>query len=67
MSGRNVPVYIVTGFLESGKTKFVSEMLADDGRLLPRLAMTILSLEATQNLALCLKRACSQFTANGVG
>ena len=31
MSERNVPVYIVTGFLESGKTKFVSEMLADDG------------------------------------
>ena len=31
MTERNVPVYIVTGFLESGKTKFVSEMLADDG------------------------------------
>lgn len=27
----NTPVYIITGFLESGKTKFISEMLADDG------------------------------------
>lgn len=27
----NAPVYIVTGFLDSGKTRFVSEMLADDG------------------------------------
>ena len=27
----NAPVYIVTGFLESGKTRFISEMLADDG------------------------------------
>lgn len=27
----NAPVYIITGFLDSGKTKFVSEMLADDG------------------------------------
>ena len=26
-----VPVYIITGFLDSGKTKFVSEMLADEG------------------------------------
>ena len=26
-----VPVYIVTGFLESGKTRFVNEMLADEG------------------------------------
>ena len=24
-------VYIVTGFLESGKTKFMQEMLADEG------------------------------------
>ena len=31
MTARNVPVNIVTGCLESGKTKFVSEMLADDG------------------------------------
>ncbi len=31
MNERNVPVYIVTGFLESGKTKFMSEMLEDDG------------------------------------
>ena len=27
----NTPVYIITGFLESGKTKFISEMLADEG------------------------------------
>ena len=27
----NAPVYIVTGFLESGKTRFMTEMLADDG------------------------------------
>ena len=27
----NTPVYIITGFLESGKTKFISELLADDG------------------------------------
>lgn len=27
----NVPVYIITGFLDSGKTKFMTEMLADDG------------------------------------
>lgn len=27
----NTPVYIITGFLESGKTKFISEMLADNG------------------------------------
>ena len=27
----NAPVYIVTGFLESGKTKFLTEMLEDDG------------------------------------
>ena len=26
-----IPVYIVTGFLGSGKTKFVTEMLTDDG------------------------------------
>ena len=26
-----VPVYIVAGFLESGKTRFINEMLADDG------------------------------------
>lgn len=25
------PVYIVTGFLESGKTKFMTEMISDDG------------------------------------
>ena len=32
MSDRmNAPVYIVTGFLESGKTKFITEMLEDDG------------------------------------
>ncbi len=27
----NAPVYIITGFLESGKTKFITEMLEDDG------------------------------------
>ena len=27
----NVPVYIVTGFLESGKTRFINEMLGDEG------------------------------------
>ena len=27
----NAPVYIVTGFLDSGKTKFITEMLEDDG------------------------------------
>ncbi len=27
----NAPVYIVTGFLDSGKTKFMTEMLEDDG------------------------------------
>ena len=27
----SVPVYIITGFLGSGKTKFVTEMLTDDG------------------------------------
>ena len=27
----SVPVYIITGFLGSGKTKFVSEMLTDEG------------------------------------
>ena len=27
----NVPVYIIAGFLESGKTKFINEMLADEG------------------------------------
>lgn len=27
----NAPVYIITGFLDSGKTKFITEMLADDG------------------------------------
>ena len=27
----SAPVYIVTGFLESGKTRFISEMLADEG------------------------------------
>ena len=26
-----VPVYIVTGFLDSGKTRFINEMLADSG------------------------------------
>lgn len=27
----NAPVYIITGFLDSGKTKFITEMLADEG------------------------------------
>lgn len=27
----NTPVYIITGFLESGKTRFITEMLTDDG------------------------------------
>ena len=27
----NAPVYIITGFLDSGKTKFITEMLEDDG------------------------------------
>ena len=27
----NAPVYIVTGFLDSGKTRFITEMLEDDG------------------------------------
>ena len=27
----SVPVYIISGFLESGKTKFINEMLADEG------------------------------------
>lgn len=27
----SVPVYIITGFLESGKTRFITEMLEDDG------------------------------------
>ena len=27
----NAPVYIITGFLESGKTRFITEMLEDDG------------------------------------
>ena len=27
----NAPVYIITGFLESGKTKFITEMLQDEG------------------------------------
>ena len=27
----DAPVYIVTGFLESGKTKFMTEMITDDG------------------------------------
>ena len=32
MSRRDgVPVYIVTGFLDSGKTRFINEMLADPG------------------------------------
>ena len=28
---RQVPVYIITGFMDSGKTKFITEMLEDDG------------------------------------
>lgn len=27
----NAPVYIITGFLDSGKTKFITEMLEDEG------------------------------------
>ena len=27
----NAPVYIITGFLDSGKTRFITEMLEDDG------------------------------------
>ena len=26
-----IPVYIITGFLDSGKTKFINEMLGDPG------------------------------------
>ena len=26
-----VPVYIITGFLDSGKTRFIEDMLTDDG------------------------------------
>ena len=25
-----IPVYLFTGFLESGKTKFIQEMMSDD-------------------------------------
>ena len=28
---KDIPVYLFTGFLESGKTRFMQEMLADDG------------------------------------
>ena len=31
MAMPDIPMYVFTGFLESGKTKFISEMLADDG------------------------------------
>ena len=27
----NVPVYIVTGFLGAGKTRFITDMLTDEG------------------------------------
>ena len=27
----NIPVYIVTGFLGAGKTKFITDMLTDEG------------------------------------
>ena len=29
MIGTNIPVYLFTGFLESGKTKFIQETLED--------------------------------------
>ena len=31
MANNGVPIYLITGFLESGKTSFIKDLLTDEG------------------------------------
>ncbi len=50
MAKKEVPVYLVTGFLEAGKTKFLQETLSDEGFYADERTLVILCEEGEEEL-----------------